>query len=61
MLIGAQSYLPGAEIPNYQWQRPNKRISIHEKTSSVDRMTPLSKILEPDMGHLDWAVCTECF
>jgi hypothetical protein len=61
MLTGAQSFLPGAEIPNYVHKPPTPEISIHEKATSAAKVTPLSEILEPNMGHIDWAACTKVY
>jgi hypothetical protein len=57
MLTGAQSYLPGAVYENYMWMRPNREASVRINSSSVNRATPLSDVIQPNMGHLDWAVC----
>jgi hypothetical protein len=59
MLTGAQSFLPGAEVPNYVHLPPSPKVSIRANTTSTAKPTPLSEILEPNMGHIDWAVCTE--
>jgi hypothetical protein len=57
MLTGAQSYLPGAVYENYMWMRPNRETSVRINSSSVNKATPLSEVIQPNMGHLDWAVC----
>jgi RHS repeat-associated protein len=58
-LTGARSYLPGAEVPNYHLLAP-KDLWIYRSSITVEDATPLSRLLQPNMGHLDWAACTMC-
>ncbi|PRQ09409.1 RHS repeat domain-containing protein [Enhygromyxa salina] len=53
---GAASYLPGAKIPNYTLKAPNT-LRIHAKSTTVEDATPLSDLLQPNAGHLEWAAC----
>jgi hypothetical protein len=56
---GAVTHLPGAQIPNYVLKAPTG-LRIHALSLTVEDATPLSKLLRPNMGHLDWAACLIC-
>lgn len=56
---GAVTWLPGAEVPNYHLTAPD-RLRIMSESITVEDATPLSDLLQPGMGHLDWAACLEC-
>jgi hypothetical protein len=56
-LEGAASYLPGSTIPNYTLKAPDK-LTIFSNSKTVQDATPLSDLLQPNMGCLDWAACT---
>ncbi|MHA3914407.1 putative adhesin [Halovulum sp. GXIMD14793] len=57
---GAQTYLPGAEIPDYVIH-PGPDLNILPGSRTVDRQTPLSEILAPNMGWINLATCTNEF
>ena len=54
---GMTTHLPGSEVPNYTLKAPNG-LSVHRNSTTVEDPTPLSRILEPNMGCVDWAACT---
>ena len=57
--VGAASWLPGAEIPNYHLTAPAK-LRIFANSATVQDPTQLSELLTPNMGHVDWAACLRC-
>ena len=59
MVIGAKTYLPGAEIPDYVLHRLGLYDNIKGSYIGVDRATPLSQLLKPNMGHMNWGACLE--
>jgi RHS repeat-associated protein len=55
---GAVSHLPGAEAPNITLLAPSSPgLTILENSTTVEDPTPLSNLLEPNMGHMHWAAC----
>lgn len=54
---GMTTWLPGAEIWNYTLRAPNL-LGVYRASTTVDRSTLLSSILEPHMGCVQWAACT---
>jgi hypothetical protein len=58
-LEGMTTWLPGSEVPGYTLFPPDARVNLFENSRSVVRPTPLGDILEPHMGCVQWAVCTE--
>ncbi|WP_033416126.1 hypothetical protein [Hahella ganghwensis] len=55
------TWLPGAEIPNYQFFHPaaGKPITIHNNSTTIRDNMPVSDILTPNQGCVNWAACTE--
>jgi len=53
---GAASHLPGARIPDYTLFPP-RDLNVFRQSVTVDVPTPLSKLLQENQGHLDWAAC----
>jgi hypothetical protein len=53
---GAQTFLPGATVPNYTLMAPT-RLNILKNSLTVEDATFLSELLQPNMGHMDWAAC----
>jgi RHS repeat-associated protein len=53
---GAASHLPGASIPNYTLFPP-RGLVVMRNSVTVDAPKPLSELLTPNQGHLDWAAC----
>jgi hypothetical protein len=53
---GATSWLPGAQVPNYTLKAPD-RLNIMGNSITVGEATPLTDLLQPGMGHMDWAAC----
>ena len=60
ILEGAKTYLPGSTVPDYMLLRPDRTISVRRNSMTVGRAHYLSDMIEPGMGNLDWAACTEC-
>jgi hypothetical protein len=58
-LTGAQTYLPGSSVPNYTLKTPDN-LTIMSNSRTVGEATPLSDLLAPGQGNLDWAACTSC-
>jgi filamentous hemagglutinin len=56
---GMASWLPGSEIPSYTLFAPDKKITLFSNSHSVYKPTLLKEIIEPNMGCIQWAVCTE--
>ncbi len=54
---GAQTYLPGAEIPDYV-VHPGDDLGLLPGSITVDTPTPLSDLLKPNMGCMNLATCT---
>ncbi|WP_373569153.1 putative adhesin [Streptomyces alfalfae] len=52
-----QAFEPGDELPNHMSKTPDK-LAIHEGSTTVERTTPLSELLKPNMGDCHWAACT---
>lgn len=52
------SFQAGETIPNYTLKAPN-RLTIYSGSRTVEDATPLSRLLEPGMGDVHWAACTE--
>lgn len=53
---GAQSYLPGAQMPNYTLYPPDG-LTIMGNPVTVNVPTTLSDIIQANMGHVQWAAC----
>jgi hypothetical protein len=53
------SYLPGAQVPNlYLYETTYLRpLQIMGNPVTVQSATPLSSLLQPNMGHTHWAAC----
>jgi hypothetical protein len=62
---GAVTYLPGPEIPNYQLippnYFPNQPVNPLSNSTVVDTPTPLSQLLQPNAGCVNWAACTTVY
>ena len=56
---GMASWLFGSEVPSYTLFAPDKQITLFSKSQSVYKPTLLKDILEPNMGSVQWAACTE--
>ncbi|MBP2161596.1 MULTISPECIES: putative adhesin [Asticcacaulis] len=54
---GMTTYLPGSTIPDYTLRAPNG-LTIYRNSTTVGGSTPLSTILEPNLGCVSWAACT---
>lgn len=54
---GSYTALPGSQVPNFRLQPPSN-MTIMSRSSTVSRTTPLSDLLKPGMGHVEWAACT---
>jgi hypothetical protein len=54
---GMTTHLPGSSIPNYTLSAPD-RLTIYRNSTTVAESTPLSNIIEPNMGCINWAACT---
>ncbi|MDB5838576.1 MAG: rane protein of unknown function, partial [Herminiimonas sp.] len=55
---GMTTWLPGAKVPAYTLFEPDAGINLLSNSHSVYRPTPLQKILEPGLGYIQWAACT---
>jgi hypothetical protein len=55
---GMTTWLPGAKVPAYTLFEPDEGINLLSNSHSVYRPTPLQKILEPGLGCVQWAACT---
>ena len=53
---GAQTYLPGAQMPNYTLYPPTG-LNILGNPTTVTQPTNLSNLLTPNMGNVWWAAC----
>ena len=51
------TWLPGAKIPNYILDVPDKLI-IYSNSMVVAQPTELRVLLKPNMGWVQWAACT---
>ena len=51
-------FLPGSEMPNLIL-REGKDLTLYEKSIRVMSDTLISDLLEPNMGWMYWAACTE--
>jgi len=56
---GAHTYLPGSYIPDYSLLPPDG-LNILGNPTTVASPTPLSKLLSPGMGNIQWAACRVC-
>jgi filamentous hemagglutinin len=58
---GMTTWLPGAEVPNYTLAAPSGQggLTIYKNSTTVEFKTPLSDLLDQDMGCVQWAACTE--
>ncbi|MFH8573760.1 putative adhesin [Streptomyces sp. NPDC017993] len=50
-------YGPGARVRNYSLFPADDTILVLNSSVTVDRRTPLSKLLQPNMGTCHWAAC----
>ena len=55
--VYSQTFGPGEEMPNYTLYPPDG-LNIQGDPVTVDKATPLSDLLQPDMGDCRWAACT---
>lgn len=53
-----ETFGPGSMIPNYTLKTPDD-LTIYSGSITVDSATPLSELLQPNMGVCHWAACTE--
>lgn len=53
-----ETFGPGSMIPNYTLKTPDD-LTIYSGSTTVDSATPLSELLQPNMGVCHWAACTE--
>ncbi|MFN0130190.1 MAG: putative adhesin [Verrucomicrobiales bacterium] len=58
LMEGSATHLPGAEIPNLLL-RPAPDLWMLQNSIRVSTDTPLSTLLRPGMGYLDWAACRQ--
>ena len=57
---GMTTWLPGAKVPNYTLSAPtNPPLNILQNSTTVDSGTTLDRLLQPNMGCVQWAACTE--
>lgn len=54
---GSYSVISGGNVPNYTLKTPDG-LNIMSASRTVDQSTPLSSLLKPGMGHVEWAACT---
>ncbi|MFB9913682.1 RHS repeat-associated core domain-containing protein [Rhizobium paknamense] len=59
--LAPRTYLPGTEMPNYTLYPPDQNINLMSNSTSVASPTPLSNLVTPNMGCMDWAVCANVF
>lgn len=53
------SWLEGSDVPNYTLSKP-KKLTIYSNSISAEAKT-LKNLVEPNMGCVHWAACTENF
>jgi hypothetical protein len=53
-----EGYWPGMAAPNLWLAPPDERLVTMATSVTVTAPTPLSALLEPDMGACIWAACT---
>jgi len=56
-ITGARTYLPGAQVPNFTLYPPNGSLNILGSPVTVIAPVPLSQLMEPGMGNMNWAAC----
>ncbi|WP_220416885.1 putative adhesin, partial [Enterovibrio norvegicus] len=57
---GMTTWLPGAKVPNYTLSAPtNPPLNILQNSTTVESGTTLDRLLQPKMGCVHWAACTE--
>jgi hypothetical protein len=56
MLEGSTTYLPGTEIPNLLLS-PGSDLTLLPNSMTEQEWTPLSELLQPNMGNVCWAAC----
>ncbi len=56
-VLGAKSYMPGANMPNYTLS-PIDPSWVLGNPTTVSRPTLLDKLLNPHMGNVNWSACT---
>ena len=54
---GMTTYLPGATVPNYALSSPSGLV-IYQNSATVGARTPLSNLMRPNIGCVQWAACT---
>lgn len=57
-MTGAQTYLPGSQMPNYTLDSPTG-LSLLGNTNTVSGPTTLDSILQENMGNIQWSACCE--
>ncbi|WP_186767770.1 choice-of-anchor D domain-containing protein [Blastopirellula retiformator] len=57
-IYGAQTYLPGAQMPNYTLTPPSG-LHIQGNPTTVTRPYNLSSFLRPNQGNVKWSACVE--
>jgi RHS repeat-associated protein len=55
-IVGGQTYLPGAQIPNYTLFPPDG-LSIMGSPTTVTSPTTLAELLTPNQGNVWWSAC----
>ncbi len=57
---GMTTWLPEAKVPNYSLSAPtNPPLNIYQNSTTVESGTYLDQLLQPNMGCVQWAACTE--
>jgi len=59
-MVGAQSYLPGAQVPNFTLGPP-EGLNIMGNPVTVTEPTALQDLIRPGMGNVQWAACCSLF
>jgi hypothetical protein len=54
---GSYTALPGSQVPNFRLQPPSG-LDIMARSRTVPKTTPPSDLMNPNMGHVEWAACT---
>ena len=57
-VIGARTYLPGSFMPEYTLSPPvDPTLNIQGNPTVVSVPTPISALVHPNMGPVNWAAC----
>jgi RHS repeat-associated protein len=56
-----ETFRAGQRVPNYTLYPMNDYGTIEGLAHTVDRTTPLSQLLEPNMGRVHWSACRNIF